>query len=200
MVHSPRGVDHRTLSRRRGKELDDAILDAAYAELVEQGYGAFSLDRVAERARTGKSSVYKRWPTRPKIVMAAVLRELPGRMDVPDTGDLREDLIAALRQFASRLASPIGEVMPGLLAESFKDAALRDAFREHIFAAHPLPMDEILRRAVERGQARPSALHPRVAMVGPALLREHFFLHGAPVSEDVLADIVDAAVLPLVVA
>ncbi|GAA1995180.1 TetR/AcrR family transcriptional regulator [Amycolatopsis minnesotensis] len=198
MVYSQRAVDHRTLSRRRGKELHDAILDAAYAELTEHGYGAFSLDRVAERARTGKTSVYKRWPTRPEIVIAAVLRELPDRMDVPDTGDLREDLIEVLRYFASRLASPIGKVMPGLLAESIRDFELRDAFREHIFAARPLPVDEVLRRAVERGQARPSAVHPRVVMVGPALLREHFFLNGAPIAEDVLADIVDTAVLPLV--
>jgi AcrR family transcriptional regulator len=190
-------VDHRTLSRRRGKELDDAILDAALAELAEYGYAAFSLDRVAERARTGKTSVYKRWPGRPEIVIA-LLSRLPGRFELPDTGDLREDLLALLRTFADRLAGPLGQVMPGLLAESIKDPELRDAFRTHIFATRPLPTQQILQRAITRGQAADSAAGPQVAMVGPALVREHFLLHGAPIPESVLADIVDNAVLPLV--
>ncbi|HEY2057361.1 MAG TPA: TetR/AcrR family transcriptional regulator [Amycolatopsis sp.] len=190
-------ADHRTLSRRRGKELDEAILDAALAELTEHGYAAFSLDRVAERARTGKTSVYKRWPGRPEIVIA-LLSRLPDRIELPDTGDLREDLLALLRAFAARLAGPLGQVMPGLLAESIKDPELRDAFRAHIFAARPLPTQQILRRAIERGRARSSAADRQVAMVGPALVREHFLLHGAPIPESVLVDIVDHTVLPLV--
>ncbi|WP_328609160.1 TetR/AcrR family transcriptional regulator [Amycolatopsis sp. NBC_00345] len=190
-------VDHRTLSRRRGKELDDAILDAALAELTEYGYAAFSLDRVAERARTGKTSVYKRWPGRPEIVIA-LLSRLPERIELPDTGDLREDLLALLRTLANRLAGPLGQVMPGLLAESIKDPELRDAFRAHIFAARPLPTQQILQRAIERGQATDSAAGLQVAMIGPALIREHFLLHGAPIPESVIADIVDNTVLPLV--
>jgi AcrR family transcriptional regulator len=199
MGDTQRDVDHRTLSRRRGQELDNAILDAAYAELAEVGYATFSLDRVAERAHTGKSSVYKRWSTRPAIVIAALVRQLPDWLDLPDTGDLREDLLAVLREFGDRLASPIGAVLPGLLAESIKDPELREAFRNLIFGAKPLPMEQILRRAVERGQATPSALHPRIAVVGPALMREHFLLHQTPVPESMLTDIVDNIVLPLVV-
>jgi len=198
MANSQQGVDHRTLSRRRGEELHNAILDAAYAELGTSGYAVFSLDRVAERARTGKTSVYKRWPSRPELVIAAVLRQLPDVHELPDTGDLREDLLTVLRQFAARLASPVGEVLRGLLTESIKDPELREAFRGQIFAVHPRPTEELLVRAVDRGLAGPAALNPRVVMVGPALVREHFLLHGAPVPEAVLADIVDNAVLPLV--
>jgi AcrR family transcriptional regulator len=198
MVDAQQAVDHRTLGRRRGAELDRAILNAAFAELAERGYPAFTLERVAERAHTGKSSVYKRWPTRPELAIAAVLRELPDRLTPPDTGDLREDLLVVLRHIADRFAGPVGKVMPGLLAESIRDPELRDAFRTQIFAGHPLPTREVLRRAVERGRAKPSALTPIVAMVGPALLREHFLLHGAPVPESVLVDIVDNTVLPLV--
>lgn len=197
MANPEPSVDHRTLSRRRGRELDDAILDAAHAELAECGYAAFSLDRVAERARTGKTSVYKRWPGRPEIVIA-LLSRLPDRIEVPDTGDLREDLLALLRAFADRLAGPLGQVMPGLLAESIKDPELRAAFRAHILAAQPLPTQQVLQRAVERGQARSSATGMSAAMVGPALVREHFLLHGAPIPEAVLVDIVDNTVLPLV--
>ena len=50
--------------RKRGAALEDAILEAAYAELSEVGYSAFSVEGVAARARTGKASIYRRWPTK----------------------------------------------------------------------------------------------------------------------------------------
>jgi hypothetical protein len=103
-----------------------------------------------------------------------------------------------LHALADRLAGPLGKVMPGLLAESIKDPELREAFRAHILAAQPLPTQQVLQRAVERGQARSSATGLSAAMVGPALVREHFLLHGAPIPEAVLVDIVDNIVLPLV--
>ena len=63
--------------RKRGAALEDAILEAAYAELSEVGYRAFSVEGVASRARTGKASIYRRWPTRRELMLDAVCLYLP---------------------------------------------------------------------------------------------------------------------------
>ena len=63
--------------RRRGAALEDAILAAAYVELATVGYGAFSVEAVAARARTGKASIYRRWPTKQELVLDALLQALP---------------------------------------------------------------------------------------------------------------------------
>ncbi|MDT4905972.1 MAG: hypothetical protein QOH52_3988, partial [Pseudonocardiales bacterium] len=63
--------------RRRGAALEDAIREAAYAELTEVGYTAFSVEAVAARARTGKASIYRRWPTKQELVLDALLVTLP---------------------------------------------------------------------------------------------------------------------------
>ena len=63
--------------RKRGAALEDAILDAAYTELSEVGYTAFSVEAVAARARTGKASIYRRWPTRAQLMLDALSAYLP---------------------------------------------------------------------------------------------------------------------------
>src|SRR5690348_12742634 len=55
--------------RRRGAALEDAIRQAAFDELSEVGYATFSVESVAERARTGKASIYRRWPTKQALVL-----------------------------------------------------------------------------------------------------------------------------------
>src|SRR5262245_12613408 len=83
--------------RRRGEEVERAVLRAAVAELEEHGYENFTMDGVAARAGTNKPMIYRRWPSRPALAFAAY-RQLVARPDaVPDTGDLRSDVVALLR-------------------------------------------------------------------------------------------------------
>lgn len=57
--------------RRRGAVLEDAIVEAVFAELSEVGYAAFTIESVAARAQTGKASIYRRWPTKQDLVLTA---------------------------------------------------------------------------------------------------------------------------------
>lgn len=191
-------VDPRKKPRRRGQTLDHAIFEAAMAELTEVGYVAFSLARVAERAGTGRASLYRRWPGRAALVVDAIDHAVVRSIDVPDEGDLRADFLALLRSAADVLSGPIGAAARGLLAESLSDPVLAEAARSHVTGAGPEMVGEILRRAAVRGEVRPQALTPRVAAVGPALLQLHFLLHGAPIGDEVLVDIIDEVILPLV--
>jgi AcrR family transcriptional regulator len=64
--------DHRTRPRRRGHALDKAILQATLVEIDMSGYAALSMERVAERARASKASLYRRWPSKVELVLAAL--------------------------------------------------------------------------------------------------------------------------------
>jgi AcrR family transcriptional regulator len=78
------------MTRRRGEALEDALLDAAWDELVEVGYGRFTIDGVAARAGTSRPVIYRRWPVRSDLAIAAVRR----RAGRDDRGDRRRHLPA----------------------------------------------------------------------------------------------------------
>jgi len=68
---------HCAAQRKRGAALEDAIREAAYAELTEVGYAQFSFESVAARARTGKASIYRRWQTKQALVLDSLCAGLP---------------------------------------------------------------------------------------------------------------------------
>src|SRR5690606_9634111 len=99
--------------RRRGAELEQAILRAAAAELQEVGYARLTMDRVAKRAGTNKNAIYRRWPSRAELGVAAYRQLVRDTMELPDTGSLREDALTILRVANRHWSSPLGEVLRG---------------------------------------------------------------------------------------
>lgn len=190
-------TDHRSRPRRRGKALDDAILAAVLAELDEVGYAKLTIERVAERAKTGKASVYRRWPTRIELVMDAFYHAAPDLASPPDTGTLRGDLLALMRGAARLLQGPVGEAMRGLTSEIVTDPERLTRLRKHSQGASRKAMLEIGRRAAARGEMDESALRPRRLEVGQAMLRQHFLFHGLPIPDRAIVEIVDDVLLPL---
>lgn len=192
------GATRRT--RRRGEEVERAVLRAAVEELTERGYEGFTMDRVAARAGTNKTTIYRRWSSRTSLALAAY-REMVAQPDSPpDTGELRSDVIELLRSVADRLASPSGaEVLRGLMMDARRDPELMAGLREDFNRSEPGTMLILLARAVARGEARPESLVPRVATVPVALLRDELTMRGpASVSDETIAEIVDLVFLPLV--
>ena len=190
-------TDHRKLPRRRGEALNVAIYQATLDELAEVGYARLTMERVAERARASKASLYRRWPTRIELVMDAVYHVLPDALSVPDTGSLRGDVLAALRRTAEALAGPAGEAMRGLLSEALADESRAATFRENSQGTGRRLMREIVRRAVERGEVAPEAVTPRRLDAGQALLRQHFLFQGLPIPDELLVQIADEVMVPL---
>jgi AcrR family transcriptional regulator len=104
-------------TRRRGSKLEAAILQAAWDELTEDGYAAFTMERVAVRAKTSRAVLYRRWPNRPELVVAALAHHAQlAPMDVPDTGTLRDDLLALLRRMSEGVGEAAG-VLSFFIAE-----------------------------------------------------------------------------------
>lgn len=191
-------VDHRKRPRRRGPALERAILAAAVEELREVGYARLSLERVAARARTGNAVVYRRWSGRAELALDVAAMLALGEEDLPDTGDLRGDILAHLRQMAARLDSPLGQLMRGLFGEMATDGKFAALVRERIQGADSARIGILLERAVARGEVAAWIPASRRASVAVDLLRNHFVLFGAPISDEVIADIVDDVYLPLI--
>lgn len=183
--------------RRRGEVLEQAIFEATLAELAETGYLGLSLERVAQRARTGNASLYRRWPSRAELVIEAITQALPDRAVLPDTGDIRKDLLDLLRWTCKRQAGPAGEVMRGVIAESLSNERVRAA-RARLADVRTGQVLELLRRGEARGQVRPGAATTLVASVAPSLVVSHFLLRGSPLSDADLTSIVDQVVMPLI--
>jgi len=186
-------------ARRRGAQLELAILRAAAAELTESGYAGLTMDRVAHRAGTNKNTIYRRWPSRAALGIAAYRQLATATMQLPDTGELRADVLELMRSANRTWSSPIGAILRALLAGARDDPQLLGQIQENSKDAGSAVWLTILARAVARGEALPEALHPRVATVGVALLRNEYVTRGYPtVPDSVIVEIVDQVYLPLV--
>jgi AcrR family transcriptional regulator len=192
-----------TPHRRRGAALEDAILEAAFAELSEVGYTSFTVEAVAARARTGKASIYRRWPTKQDLVLDA-LCQLPtpeqcGLEPVLDESMTTFDVLREVAHAISRvLLSPAGDAMRSVKCEAAADPELARAIDERFQAPRRAFLLALLRRGVERGEVRPDAVNPLIADVLPAVLTHRVILQREPLTEADIIDIVEQIVIPLI--
>lgn len=185
--------------RRRGAALESALLDAAWDELVEKGYESFTIESVAARAHTARAVIYRRWATKPELVRAAIARRGWESVPVPDTGSLRDDLVEALRGASERRAPLLGVFLSAQIGAFYTDTGTSFAdLRDEFLAGRISLVDQILNRAVERGEVDPAKLTPRVRSVAFDLFRHELLMTHRPVPDDVIASIVDEIVLPLI--
>lgn len=191
-------VDHRKGPRRRGDALYAAIFEATLEELTAVGYAELKMEHVAHRARASKGSLYRRWSRRAELVADAVHHTVPGCCEAPDTGSTREDILGCLRGFAQLLNGPSGEAVRGLMAETIRDAELMEVIRTRFVEPGVSLFLTVLQRGVARGEVRATALTTRIASVGPDLLRQYFLVHRSPIPDQVLIEIVDEVIMPLI--
>jgi AcrR family transcriptional regulator len=190
--------EHPAARRRRGVELESALLDATWAELVEVGYGALTFDAVAQRAGTSRPVVYRRWATKPELVRAAVARV--ARRDAiatPDTGSLRGDMVAIMR-FANQKRIGFTAFFVAYLGGYFLETGTSPAdLREVIIGDRPSTVDIVIDRAIARGEVDAARMTPRVRTVAFDLYRHDALMTLKPLSDATITEIVDSIFLPL---
>ncbi|RNG18228.1 TetR/AcrR family transcriptional regulator [Streptomyces botrytidirepellens] len=134
----------------------EAIRAAVLDELAEQGYGRLSMEAVAKRAGVGKSALYRRWPSKQQMVIDVASELSVAMVDLPDSGSLRGDVLAALRAVADWLTHPrFSRIIPDLIVEARRDEALAEALAVGIGAPRRARAVVLLDRAVERGELPP---------------------------------------------
>ena len=185
--------------RRHGRELEEALLDAAWDQLVSGGYGAFTFDAVAERADTSKPVIYRRWPNRQDLVVAAIKHFFTrGARPVPDTGSLRGDVIALLTQ-ANETRGAAAAVFSVQLGTYYQESGTTPAeLREQILSDRILSMDTIVQRALERGEISASQLTARIISLPLDLIRHEGLMTLQAIPAETIVEIVDSIFLPLI--
>ncbi|MTD53903.1 TetR/AcrR family transcriptional regulator [Amycolatopsis pithecellobii] len=184
--------------RRRGEQLETAILDAAWDELRETGYSGLTIERVASRAGTSKPVIYRRWGNRAELVLAAWSRHVPGRPDPIDTGALRSDLVVLFSRMAHRASDIVGGMIAGVMSEAFRDPEVIALLQEQLRLS-PLPeaVGRMVARAVERGELPPVTVPARVARLPLDLIRNEAIIAGKPLPARTIHELVDDVYLPL---
>ena len=184
-------------SRRRGKVLETAIFDVVLQELAETGYVNFSIGRVAARAGTSKPVLYRRWPTRARLVYAALRANRPFFLsEVPDTGTVRGDLMVILHSVSNMVDDVSPEVIFGLIAELLHESD-SSLFAE-VHERNAKIMMEILTRGIGRGEIAPEKLTARLAALPFDLVRYQLMVLRQPLSAQDIEEITDRIFLPLV--
>ncbi len=186
-----------THTRRRGEALERAIYDAVLDQLCAVGYVGLTMEGIANCARTGKAALYRRWESKEDVVVEALEHMLPPLTDLPDHGNVRDDLLDVLRRITAIINSTTGRALQCLLAETDRDHPFVRLVHERILKPRKQMFRTVLERAAERGEVRHDALSPLVNEVGPAMVAQRFLADGAPVPDDYLVSVIDDIVMPL---
>jgi AcrR family transcriptional regulator len=184
-------------TRRRGQTLERAIFDAVLDQLRTVGYAGLTMEGVAACAHTGKAALYRRWGSKEELVVDTLDHVLPSPCELPDHGDVREDLLELLRLMAAFLNSPAGCALESLIADIEPDGRFARLLHQRVKEPRKRMFLALLRRAADRGQVRPEAVTQLVADVGPALLMQRFSAEGPPVPDAYVVSVVDDIVMPL---
>jgi AcrR family transcriptional regulator len=147
----------------RSARVREAVFDAVVAALVEHGAGGFSVGDVAERAGVHETSIYRRWGTRERLALDALLDRSRRELPIPDTGSFRGDLAAFARELVAYLNTPLGRALVHLMAIDVDDEPEVVAARDEFWATRFDLAGVMVERAVDRGEV-PAGIDPRLAL------------------------------------
>lgn len=184
----------RAVGRPRDSNVDTALLCATQDLLLEQGFDRFSIDAVAARAGVSKATIYRRWPGKTALVVAAVA-DLSQAPPVPDTGDLREDLLACARTYIQHGRTQ--QILAGLMTAMVHEPELRSAAHDAIGGPFAALFQHVIVRAVQRGDASAAVDITSISEVFPAFAFHQATALGQPVDDELVIRVVDRLLLPL---
>lgn len=184
--------------RPAGRPLDAgvqaALLRATQDLLIEEGYERLTVDVVAKRCGASKATIYRRWPSKMALVIAAAVDLFPVP-ELPDTGDLREDLLACGRAYLKEDGRS-QRVLASLHTAARHDAALRAAAREALGSPVDRLFHEVLGRAAAAGLVSADVDITIIAEVFPGIAFHYAAALGLPVDETLVLRVVDHVLLP----
>ena len=178
--------------RPRSAEADRAILTATADLLAERGLAAMSIEEVAARAGVGKTTIYRRWPSKGLLALDAFVSSFRAEQPQPDTGTLRGDRLSALHAWVRVVTqTATGPMLTGLIAEAQHDPELRGAWRDRVLEPMRTQHRVMLDRAIERGEI-PATVDRDVVLDLFFGAAEHRLLLGhLPMTGDFIAEVVD---------
>ena len=157
----------RAPGRPRSDASREAILDAAYWQTIERGYGAVTPDSIARAAGAGKQTLYRWWPGKAAIVLDALAQKTRARIDRPMEAAIRSGDLLGFLQASFAALTTVGPALRCLMAEAQSDADILDGFRRHFVE----PRRDGLRRVLEPRVASPAERETWVEAIDGAIWR-----------------------------
>ena len=137
----------------RGQATTEALHRAVQELLEERGYRALTIEGVAARSRVAKTSIYRRWPSKPEMVFELMLHSSDELPALDDRGSLTGDMEALSGRVVALVAGPLGRrIFPGLICDIASDPALTQRFRATVVADGRNEIAQVLERSVRRGE------------------------------------------------
>ena len=182
----------------RGEAREQEILDTALDLIAEVGYERMSMDSLAARARASKATLYRRWPGKAQLVTEAIRhRACYVSAGPPDTGSLRGDLLASLRDQRDVLTGQDGPLLVGLIKAAQGDVELASLLREQFSADKAAVAEALLARAIARREVPSSTKPGLIPEIVPALLLMRLLVTDQPTDDAYLTHVVDDILLPV---
>ncbi|QXE36438.1 TetR/AcrR family transcriptional regulator [Streptomyces sp. GMY02] len=181
------------LTPEREAELYGAVLDL----LREVGYDALTMDAIAARTRSSKATLYRQWGSKPELVVRAMRYNKPVHTDQIDTGSLRGDFHAIVGRTDDCRVEKDSALMRGLMHAVHDNPDLYQAFHELLIEPEMQGLQELLQRAVDRGEVaadNPALQYIMHMLVGAFVARQ--LIEDRLVDRAFLASYFDAVVLP----
>ena len=163
--------------------------------LQEHGYDRLTVEAVATNARASKATIYRRWPTKAELVLAAFVEGTRQVAVDPDTGTLRDDLLALGEQISAHVSTHASTIR-AVLVEVSRSAELATIMQEQFLDQRKALMSRVLERAVDRGEIKASAVTEDLWDVLPGYLIYRSVLTGRAPSRRTIKDLVDNVLIP----
>lgn len=171
------------------------ILEATLEVLAEVGYDLLTMDAAAARAKASKATLYRRWNSKPELVVAALTCR-KGEPTVPDTGSLRGDLLAAYCGTDGLDDPMVRLVLPAVVTAMSRDPEFADVYRRDFISPKIEATRAIFERARERGEVHADADLTILAPALAGIVMQRAFLLGDEVTPDLIVRVLDGVVLP----
>ena len=147
------GSGPRGPGRPRDARNDQVILEATLGILLEEGYGGLTIEGVAAGAGVARPTIYRRWPSKPALVVAALVQSSRLAVPAPDTGSLRRDLMAVQHHQVELMSLPeTRRITAGLVADLAADPELAETYVNEYLAPRRAAVWQVLQRGVDRGE------------------------------------------------
>src|SRR6476646_3686812 len=102
----------------------DSIMDAVYAALQEKSSRDLTIEEVAKRAKVGKPTLYKWWPTKATLVLALLCERMAPNLEMPTVLTGEKSLRFRVRRLIDAFNGPFGKIVAGLIAEGQSEPAV----------------------------------------------------------------------------
>lgn len=177
--------------RPRSAQADSAILAAATEVFCEVGYEGLSMECVASRAGVGKTTIYRRYPTKLDLVIAVSHALGDGMVPKPDTGSVRADLVAIAQGYTRMLTqSTSGKAIPMMLAAKSRDPELARAHESFVAQRRQL-VASVVQRGIDRGELPPGTDPMLITDLVTGALFQRVLVTGQPVTDAYVEAMVD---------